>query len=44
MKVIEDRGHEEPVNRAVYATCAALIKSNNLAAEAFAVAKGYTAV
>lgn len=36
----EDQGNDESINRAVYSTCAAIIRANNLAAEAFALATG----
>lgn len=39
-KVIEDQGHVDSINRAVYATCAALIRQNGLTMDALAVAKG----
>ena len=39
-EVMEDRGQMEEVNRAVYATCAALIKHNNLVKDALAIASG----
>lgn len=37
-KVMEDRGSIESINNAVYATCAAIIKANNLHKEAYAIA------
>lgn len=36
--VIEDKGQVEDINRAVYSTCAALLKHNNLTKEAMALA------
>ncbi len=39
-RVMEDRGQVEDINKAVYATAAALIKHNGLTAEALALAKG----
>jgi hypothetical protein len=39
-RVHEDQGSIEAINRAVYGTCAAIIRSNELSAEAFAVATG----
>lgn len=39
-KVGEDQGSVEPVNRAVYATCGALIWHQGLGAEALALAEG----
>ena len=39
-RVGEDQGTIEPVNRAVYATCAALIWHQGLGAEALALAEG----
>jgi hypothetical protein len=38
-RVREDQGADEIVNKSVYATCAAIIKLNNLTAEALAIAK-----
>jgi len=38
--VSEDQGTVVAVNRAVYATCAAIIKANGLVAEAVSIAKG----
>jgi hypothetical protein len=38
--VLEDQGTIEAVNKAVYATCAAIIRANNLTAEAIGFAKG----
>jgi len=37
--VIEDKGQVDDINRAVYSTCAALLKHNNLVTEALALAK-----
>lgn len=42
-KVGEDQGSVEPVNRAVYATCAALIWHQGLGPEALALAEGRVA-
>lgn len=39
-KVPTDQGTDDVINRAVYSTCAALIKHNNLSSEALAVANG----
>eukprot|EP01039_Chlorochromonas_danica_P004879 gene4879-5347_t len=39
-KVMEDRGSVEAINNAVYATCAAILKANNLVKEAVALATG----
>jgi hypothetical protein len=38
--VIEDKGQVDDVNRAVYATCAALMRHKNVVTEAMAVAAG----
>jgi hypothetical protein len=38
-RVREDQGSDESVNKAVYATCAAIVKLNNLTTEALALAK-----
>ena len=40
--VQEDQGHVDDINRAVYATCAALIKHHDLCSEALSVAEGTT--
>jgi hypothetical protein len=39
-EVAEDQGNMEAVNRAVYATCAAIVRANGLTAEALAYASG----
>jgi hypothetical protein len=39
-QVLEDQGSIEAINRAVYSTCAAILKHNHLTAEALAIAKG----
>lgn len=39
--VLEDQGNVEYINKAVYATCATIIKANNLTMEAFAFANGH---
>ncbi len=39
--VPEDQGNEEHINRAIYSTCAAIIKCNGLSNEALAVAKSH---
>jgi hypothetical protein len=39
-RVLEDRGSEVVINRAIYTSCAAIIRHNNLGFAALAVAKG----
>jgi hypothetical protein len=39
-RVPVDQGSVEVINRAVYATCAAIIRANNLSSEAYAIATG----
>ena len=39
-KVIEDKGQVDEINRAVYVTCAALLRHKNVVSEAMAVADG----